>query len=278
MTVISARGAAVAYDTFGDTAAPPLVLVQGFSAQRLGWHPGFCQALADEGFHVIRYDNRDVGQSQRYPEGGYAIADFADDTVALLNELGLETVHLVGQSMGGMIGQIVATAHPSRLRSLGLLYTTASTRHFVSPDDVIAERLEIVPPTTRDEFIASYVVGESTCASPAYAQDTAWLAELGGQMWDAGVDFAGIDRQVQALLAYPDQSEADRAITVPTAIIAGDGDRLIDFHASEELHALIPGSTLTVFPGMGHELPRALWPQLTGLLAANARLGEAARG
>ncbi len=216
--VTTARGAAIAYDTFGDASAPPMVIIQGFSAQRLGWRPGFCQALADQGFHVIRFDNRDVGASQHYPAGGYAMSDLADDTVALLDGLGLDSVHLVGQSMGGMIGQMVATSHPSRVRSLGLLYTTASTRHFISAEDVIAERMQSVPPATRDEFIAAYVANEASCASPGYAQDTTWLAQLGGEMWDTGVDFTGIDRQLEALLAYPDQVEADRAIT------CADGD------------------------------------------------------
>ena len=271
MTVItSARGRAIGFDQFGDEGAPPLVMIQGFSAQRLGWRPGFCQAVADRGFHVTRFDNRDVGESQRYPGGGYTMADLADDTVELLDELGLESVHLVGQSMGGMIGQLVATAHPTRLRSLGLLYATASVRHFISADDVIAARMHATPPTTREEFAVAYVANESSCASPGYPQDTAWLAELGGQLWDAGVDPAGVERQLQALIAYPDQTEADRAIAVPTAIIAGDGDGLISFAASHELHEAIPGSTLRIFPGMGHEVPQPLWPEIADILARNA--------
>ena len=271
MTVITSERGVVGYDTFGDASAPPLVLIQGFSAQRLGWRPGFCQAVADRGYHVIRFDNRDVGESQRYPLGGYTLDDLAGDTVALMDELELSSAHLVGQSMGGMIAQLVATSHPSRVLSLGLLYSTASIRHFIAPDDVIAERMQAVPPTTRDEFIAAYVVNEASCASPGYPQDTAWLAELGGAMWDAGVDPAGIDRQLQALLAYPDQLDADRTITVPTTIVAGDGDGLISYHASQELHEIILGSTLSILPGMGHELPQPLWPQISDLLAATAR-------
>ena len=271
MTVLTSERGVVGYDTFGDASAPPLVLIQGFSAQRLGWRPGFCQAVADRGYHVIRFDNRDVGESQHFPGVAYTLDDLAGDTVALLDELELDSVHLVGQSMGGMIAQLVATASPQRVRSLGLLFSTASIRHFIAPDDVIAERMQSVPPTTRDEFIASYLHNEASCASPGYPQDTAWIAELGGQMWDAGVDPAGIDRQLQALLAYPDQVDADRAITAPTVIIAGDGDGLISYHASEELHAVIPGSTLAVLPGMGHELPEPLWATIADLLAANAR-------
>lgn len=277
MTLITTARGAVGYDTFGDVGAPPMVLIQGFSAQRLGWRPGFCEALADRGFQVIRFDNRDVGQSHHHPETGtdggrYEIVDLADDTVALLDELGLESVHLTGQSMGGMVAQLVATRHASRVRSLGLLYTAASIRHIIDADDAVA-RLQVAPPRTREEFVAAYLVSEANCASTDYPQDTAWIAELGGEMWDTGVDPSGVQRQVQALLAYPDQVEADRTIGVSTAIIAGDADRLISFHASEELHAAIPGSTLTIVPGMGHELPEPLWPRLTQLLAENAARG-----
>ena len=272
MTVIGSARGAIGYDTFGDEGAPPLLLIQGFSAQRLGWRPGFCQAVADRGFRVIRYDNRDVGQSERFPDGGYTLPDLADDTAALLDELGIESAHIVGQSMGGMIAQLLATGHRSRVRSLGLLYTAANTNHFINADEQVAAASTAVAPTTRDEFVASYVVSESNCASPGYPQDTAWLAELGGRMWDnaGGADYDGIGRQLQALLAYTDRVEDDRTITVPTVVIAGDGDGLIDHAASLEVHGAIPGSTLTIFPGMGHELPEPLWPAIADLLAANA--------
>jgi pimeloyl-ACP methyl ester carboxylesterase len=271
----TARGV-VGYDETGDPGDPPLVLIQGFSAQRIGWPPGFVGALADRGFRVLRYDNRDVGESARFPEGGYGIADLADDAAAFLDERGIGSAHIVGQSMGGMIAQLLATRHPARVRSLGLLYTAANVHHFVDAEDVIAERSETAIPTTREEFVPAYVASEARCASPAYPQDVPWLTELGGLAWDAGYDPAGIDRQLAALLAYPDQSEADRAIAVPTVIIAGDGDRLISFRASEELHAAIPGSTLHIMPGMGHEVPRPLWPELAWLLAENAALAGGA--
>ncbi|MCU1423573.1 MAG: Pimeloyl-ACP methyl ester carboxylesterase [Microbacteriaceae bacterium] len=272
MTVIRGARGAIGYDTFGDDGAPQLLLIQGFSAQRLGWRPGFCQAVADRGFRVIRHDNRDVGQSEHFPAGGYTLPDLADDTASLLDELGIESAHIVGQSMGGMIAQLLATGHPSRVRSLGLLYTAANTNHFINADEQVAAASTAVAPITREEFVASYVVSEGNCASPGYPQDTAWLAELGGRMWDnaGGADYDGIGRQLQALLAYTDRVEDDRTIAVPTVVIAGDGDGLIDHSASLEVHEAIPGSTLTIFPGMGHELPEPLWPAIADLLAANA--------
>jgi pimeloyl-ACP methyl ester carboxylesterase len=266
----TARGAAdIGFDDFGDPGAPPLVLIQGLSAQRLGWRPGFCQRLADAGFHVIRFDNRDVGQSQRYPDGGYGVSDMANDVADFLDALGLKTAHVVGQSMGGMIAQFVAEEHPERVRSLGLLYTSASTRHFIGAEAVIG-RAETAPPSTREEFIAFYPESEAVCASTAYAQDVDWLTEVAGPIWDNGFDPAGVNRQLQAILAFTDRLDEARAITAPTAILAGSSDQLIDSAASVELHELIPQSTLRIFPGMGHELPEPLWDDIVEALASNA--------
>jgi pimeloyl-ACP methyl ester carboxylesterase len=277
MTIITtARGARIGYDEFGDSSAPPLVLIQGFSAQRLGWRPGFCERLADAGFRVIRFDNRDVGQSQRYPAGGYGVTDMALDVIDLLDALGLDTVHIIGQSMGGMIAQFVVEEHPSRVRSLGLLYTAASTRHFIGADAVI-DRADAAP-ATREEFVAFYPASEAMCASTAYPQDVAWLTEVAGPIWDNGFDPDGVARQLQAVLAFTDRLDEARAIAVPTAILAGSNDRLIDSAASVELHELIAGSTLRIFPGMGHEIPEPLWNEIVDALARNARVADARTG
>jgi pimeloyl-ACP methyl ester carboxylesterase len=267
---IAPNSARIGYDEFGDPGAPPLVLIQGLSAQRLGWRPGFCERLADAGFHVLRFDNRDVGQSQRYPDGGYSLSDMALDVVGFLDALDIETAHVVGQSMGGIIAQFFAEEHPNRLRSLGLLYTAASIRHFIGADDVVG-RADAAPPTTREEFIEFYPASESICASPAYPQDVAWLTEVAGEIWDHGFDADGVGHQLQAVLAFTDRLDEARTITAPTAIIAGSNDALIDSAASVELHELIAGSTLRVFPGMGHELPEPLWDEIVDALASNAR-------
>jgi pimeloyl-ACP methyl ester carboxylesterase len=270
-TITIARGAAeLGYDEFGDQDAPPMVLIQGLSAQRLGWRPGFCQRLADAGFHVLRFDNRDVGESERYPDGGYSLSDMALDVVGFLDALGIEKAHVVGQSMGGIIAQFFAEEHPDRLRSLGLLYTAASIRHFIGADDVVG-RADAAPPTTREEFIQFYPASESICASTAYPQDVAWLTEVAGEIWDHGFDADGVGRQLQAVLAFTDRVDEARTITAPTAILAGSDDRLIDSAASVELSELIPGSTVRVFPGMGHELPEPLWDEIVEALASNAR-------
>jgi pimeloyl-ACP methyl ester carboxylesterase len=172
--------------------------------------------------------------------------------------------------MGGVVAQLLYQRHRTRVRSLGLIYTAASGRHYGNVEGAL-ERMNRPLPQTREEFAAYYAEGESLCRSTAYPQDVAWLTELGGVMWDRSWDAAGIQRQVQALLAAPDRLDIVRDIQVPTVIIAGEADALIRYAASLELHDLIAGSTLRVFPGMGHELPEPLWETIASLLAANAR-------
>ncbi|PTU30893.1 alpha/beta fold hydrolase [Stenotrophobium rhamnosiphilum] len=268
--VTTASGARIAWDAFGDVSQPPMILIQGFSAQMVGWRPGFCQQLADQGFYVIRFDNRDVGQSQRYPQGGYALSDLADDTAAFLDAMGIASAHIVGQSMGGMIAQLLVQQHPDRVRSLGLLYTAANGSHYLSRD-VIEERMARPIPQTREEYVPYYVESEGGCASSGYPQDIAWLAEVAGEIWDRGWDPEGTQRQLEALLNAPDRNQALPEIKVPTTLIAGKDDQLINSDATVEIHKLIAGSKLKIFPGMGHELPQPLWSEIAELLAINAR-------
>jgi pimeloyl-ACP methyl ester carboxylesterase len=266
----TSTGTVIAYDVTGDDAAPPIVLIQGLSAQLLGWHPDFRDSLAGAGFRVIRFDNRDVGQSQKYPQGGYTLLDMVADVADLLDGLSLDRAHIVGQSMGGMIAQLLAISRPERVASLGLLYTAADLRHAIGQESIDARRT-VSPPQSRDEYISWYVAGEAACASRDYPQDTAWLAELGGQMWDRDPLTDGAFRQLAAILETPPWADGLPGIAVPTVIAAGDSDGLIDPAASFELRRLIPRSRLSIIPGMGHELPRERWPELVELLAANAR-------
>lgn len=271
MALVRANGIEIDVEQAGPRDGPAILLIMGLGAQLVRWPPAMVDALVACGYRVIRFDNRDVGESQRHPGEHYDLTALADDTVGFLDALGLESVHLVGQSMGGMVALLLAAAHPSRVRTLGLLYTAASTRHVIGAEAVTERVGSTAPPTTREEFVPAYVRDEATCASPGYAQDTAWLAELGGLMWDRGFDPEGIERQMHAVLALGDRAEEARSLTVPTTIIAGDGDGLIDPAASEELHALIPGSVLHLFPGMGHELPVPLRPELASILATAAQ-------
>jgi pimeloyl-ACP methyl ester carboxylesterase len=273
-TTSTPHGVVIHYDTFGDPSHPTVLLIQGLGAHMLGWRAELCQQLADAGCHVIRYDNRDVGLSQRFPAGGYTVADMADDAAGLLDALGVPQAHILGQSMGGMIAQHLTVEHPEKVASLVLVYTTPSI-HYVATRDLIDNQLELPPPRNRDEAVAHYVDSQVPCASPGFPQDVAWLRELGGLMHDRGDDRDGPRRQMDALLADPDRSSRLAQIAVPTTILHGDADRLIDPSAAEALHRAIPRSTLTVHPGMGHELPGPLWKQIIEQIRTTVAAGQA---
>lgn len=266
-TVTTPSGTKVAYDVIGETGGPALLLIQGLGAQLVGWRQELCDDLAARGLMVVRFDNRDAGLSQR-AEGPYGLHDMADDAAGLLTALGIRSAHVVGQSMGGMIAQHLAARHPGMVASLVLLYTSHSAR-FLTGADVVARRLDTDEHPSRRDAVARYVADEEACASTAYPQDVEWLAHLGGLMFDRGYHPAGVARQTRAVMADPDRSTAVSRIDVPTTIIHGTADRLIAPTASEALHELIPGSVLRVFPGMGHELPRALWPRIVDLIVDN---------
>jgi pimeloyl-ACP methyl ester carboxylesterase len=256
-TTVTRSGVRLCYDTIGNPRNQPLLLIQGLGAQLLGWHHDFCSQLADAGFFVIRHDNRDAGLSQKFPAGGYTITDMARDSAELITALGLPPAHVVGQSMGGMIAQEVAIAHPATVRSLTLIYTAAHPGHILA--DAVGERMDLPRARNRAEAIELFLRNEAPCATPGYPHDEAWLRELGGLMYDRHYEPATTQRQLAAIYRSPDRRPALPGINAPTAILHGDSDNLIDPAAAKELHDLIPGSTLTIYPGMGHVLPRELW-------------------
>ena len=273
--VSTASGVRLCFDGFGDPTDEALLLIQGWGAQMLGWHPEFCQLLADQGFYVVRHDNRDIGLSDKFPAGGYSLRDMARDSAELLDALGLAPAHIVGQSMGGMIAQEITIHHPDVVRSLTLIYTAAHHDHIIL-NGPVSERQGPTASRTRDEAIAQYVVDESACASDRYPPDVAWLSQLGGQMYDRDNDLGVVERQRAAITTGPSRRPALPAIAAPTAILAGDSDRLIDPAASKELHDLVGNSTLRIYPGMGHSLPRPLWTDIVAEIRDNAKRSIAA--
>ena len=267
---VQSNGIELAYEAFGDPRDPPMVLIQGLGAQMVGWRAELCQALAARGHWVVRFDNRDVGLSTKLPGTTYTLADMADDTAGLIAALGHQSAHVVGQSLGGMVAQELVIRHPTRVRSLCLIYSAPNGLHFVRDPEVEAARSPDHPPRDRAEAIEQYVANERFCGSRDYPFDVEWIRELGGIMWDRGWYPEGIERQRAAIPEPPDRSPALRAVTVPTLLIHGDADRLINPTGSEALAEAMPAANLHIFPGMGHELPRPLWPELVDLITANA--------
>jgi len=267
--MIKKDGGVTFFDARGPLDSTPVVLIEGLGAHLHGWRDGFCQSLLDEGFRVIRFDNRDVGLSQHYPDQTYGLGDMADDVHELIEHLGAGPVHIVGQSLGGMLAQHLVTRHPHDVASMALLYTATSARHLAGSDRGVETLQAVRHASSRDEAIEVHIEQERTCASRSYSFDEAWKRELGGLMWDRCYDPDGVVRQARALFGDTMDLAGIAAVAVPTLLIHGTSDRLIAETGSIELHELIRDSELWLVDGMGHDLPRELWPEITDRILAN---------
>jgi len=279
----------LAYETFGDPSDPAVLLVMGLATQMLGWPDALCTGLAERGHHVIRFDNRDIGLSTHLSDApaadvmalmagdtssaSYRLSDMAADAVGLLDALGIESAHVVGASMGGMIAQTVAIEHPERVRTLTSIMSTTGDPSVGAPTPAAMGALLAPPPTTRDGAIEGTVAAYRVIGSPAYPFDEAELRERAGIAYDRGHDPAGVSRQLAAILASGDRTAKLRELAVPTLVIHGDRDVLVQPSGGEATAAAIPGAEHVVIEGMGHDLPAALVPELVDRIAAHAANG-----
>ncbi|GAB2969915.1 alpha/beta fold hydrolase [Nocardioides montaniterrae] len=277
----------LAYETFGSPDDPTLVLVMGLATQMIGWADEFCLQLAEQGFHVVRFDNRDIGLSTHLDAAGvpdlsplfvgrpitqapYLLADMADDTVALLDALGVDRAHVVGASMGGMIAQEIALRHPDRTASLtSIMSTPAPAIGAPRPEAMTA--LLSPPPTTEDEAAERSVAVYSVIGSPGYPLDTAGLRARGREAFRRANDPAGVARQLAAIHVSGSRVERLAELTVPTLVLHGEDDPLVQLEGGTATAAAVPGSRLVTYPGMGHDLPRDLWPAVVGEIVGHAR-------
>jgi pimeloyl-ACP methyl ester carboxylesterase len=275
------------YETFGDAGAPPLLLVMGLGSQMLLWDETFCEELAARGFRVIRFDNRDVGRSTilrdahvpsrwqlalRHPSGAaYTLESMADDAVALLDELGITAAHVVGASMGGMIAQLVAIRHPDRVLSLVSIMSTTGNRRVGRPNPRVALRMLRPAARTREAYIDDHVETYRVIGSPPPVDfEEEHKRERAGRLFDRGVHAAGAARQMAAIVNAKDRTTQLRQIRAPTTVIHGDKDPLVNVSGGRATAKAIPGAELVVLPGMGHDLPRELWPQVIDAIVRTA--------
>ncbi|MDX2939550.1 alpha/beta fold hydrolase [Streptomyces ipomoeae] len=265
--ITTAHGTRLFYDTFGDTAHPPLVLLEGLGSQMIGWREEFCALLVEQGFRVVRLDNRDAGRSDRF-DRNYALRDMAQDVAGLIDALGLGSAHIVGQSMGGMIAQELAIHWPDLVRSLTLFYT-APNPSFIK-DAAGALDNAFAGPLSRQDRVRRFLESNALCASSSYPQDTAWLRALAEESVARDPYFGDTARQMTAIQESPDRLPALRELTVPVTVITGDADLLIDPAGSAAIAEAVGTADLHVFPGMGHEINQALWPQFVRLISDTA--------
>jgi pimeloyl-ACP methyl ester carboxylesterase len=280
----TANGITIEFDTFGDEADPALLLVMGLGAQMISWPDEFCRQLAGRGFHVVRFDNRDVGLSSKVEDGpapdlgaalggdassaSYLLSDMADDAVGLLDALGIASAHVVGASMGGMIAQTIAIRHPERVRSLCSIMSTTGAADVGAPAPEAIAVLLKPPATTRDEAIANGVEASQVIGSPGFPTPVDVLAERAAAAYDRCFYPVGIARQLLAILASGDRTDALRELDVPTTVIHGTDDPLVSASGGEATAKAIPGAELLMIEGMGHDLPEALWPTVLDAVEA----------
>jgi pimeloyl-ACP methyl ester carboxylesterase len=274
----------LAYETFGDAGDPPVLLVMGLATQMIGWPDDFCAGLAARGHFVVRFDNRDIGLSTHLHSAGaadvlavlagdtssvpYALADLADDTVGLLDALGLDAVHVVGASMGGMIAQLVALRHPERVRSLTSIMSTTGDPTVGGPSEAALAVLLAPPAGDREGAVRRVVDTYRVIGSPGFEFDESSVRDRAGLSFDRAYDPAGVARQLGAVLTTPDRTRDLEAVSVPTLVIHGSADTLVNVSGGRATAAAVPGAELLVVEGMGHDLPREVWPEITDRVCA----------
>jgi pimeloyl-ACP methyl ester carboxylesterase len=273
------------YETFGDPADPAMLLVMGLATQMVGWHEDFCEALAGRGFHVIRFDNRDIGRSQRMDgpvptarqillrdkrAAGYTLEDMAADSFGLMDHLGIERAHLVGVSMGGMIAQTMAARRPERVLSLVSWMSNTGAWWSGQPSPRLYPVLLASPPRDRDGYVEHAVWVFSRIGSPGFERDDEDLRRLARLSYERGVNPAGSLRQLAAIVASGDRTPLLRTIKAPTLVIHGTKDKLVPLSGGRATARAIPRARLVTIEGMGHDLPRPVWPRVLDAIEENA--------
>jgi pimeloyl-ACP methyl ester carboxylesterase len=295
--VETSSGIVIEYDTFGDPTDPAILLIMGFGTQLLGWDAGLCRQLAEHGRYVIRYDNRDCGLSTKHHDtpvnlvdlisavtsgdvdralamAPYSLRDMASDGVALLQGLGVDRAHVVGSSMGGMIGQRMAIDFPDWVVSLTSMMSSTGEPEYGQSTPEAQQVLFSPRPADRDGYIAA-AERELVWASRRYG-DPAALRALAAASYDRSYYPAGVPRQLAAMILDGSRADALRTLEVPTLVIHGQDDTLIDPSGGRRTAELVPDARLLLVEDMGHDRPRALWSRLVDAIHEHTEGGTRA--
>lgn len=289
----TANGIEIEYDEHGDARDPVVLLIMGLSAQMTMWREEFVDELASRGFRVIRFDNRDIGLSTWLDEAGtpdvaaamatgqlppavYSIEDMADDAAGLLDALAIDRAHIVGASMGGMIAQAFAIRHPERTITLCSIMSTTGNPEVGQADAALVGQLFMAPaPTTPEEAEEAALLGTKLIGSPGYPADEAKVRAYGRAAFERSNHPAGVVRQMLAVVHQADRTEALGRLSCPTLVIHGEADPLVTPSGGKATAAAIPGAELWMQPGVGHDIPPALYAETAERIAANCAKAEA---
>lgn len=282
MPRLTSNGIEIEYDTFGDPSGEPLLLIMGLGSQMVLWHEDYCAEFADRGHYVVRFDNRDIGKSTYLSHLGqpdltqvitavlsggelqppYRLEDMADDTVGVLDALGIERAHVFGVSMGGMIAQTVALRAPQRVKSLTSMMSSTGDRDLPPPKAEALTALMQPPATDKEGAIQRGINVFRAIGSPAYPMDEAFMRERGELQFERGYNPDGMLRQLCAILAQEGRRERLRRLDLPALVIHGVDDPLVPVECGQATAEAIPGAELLLLDGMGHDQPRELWPTI----------------
>lgn len=290
-TSANANGISIRYDTFGNPADKPILLIMGLSWQMIMWDEEFCRELASRGFFVIRFDNRDIGRSTILREAGipnimelitdiaagkqvkvpYLLTDMANDAFGLLDHLKIESANVVGVSMGGMIAQTMALERPERVRSLTSIMSTTGDKTLPPPTPEALQLLMTPPPTDEKGFIDAFVERWGILNGGTFAVDEKRVRGYGQKAFDRGLSPDGVARQIAAVEASGNRKEALAGLKVPLQVIHGSADPLLPVECGSATAKAVPGSKLKIIEGMGHALPADVWPAIIETIAEHAK-------
>jgi pimeloyl-ACP methyl ester carboxylesterase len=282
-------GMRLCYRTHGDPAHPTVLLVHGLGMQLIAWPELIVDGLVERGFHVVRFDNRDIGRSSQgrapaprtfslatrrgWHPSQYSLDDMAADTAGLVDALELGPVHAVGVSMGGMIAQTLTARYPQHVASLTSVMSMTGAPRSGRPAPSTWLRMASPPAKTREAAVQSFTSLTRHIGSRGFAVDASAIAELAGAQWDRGHarPHEGVTRQLAAIMKSGDRSGALRGITAPTLVIHGDRDPMVHTSGGRATAATIPGARLEIIAGMGHDLPEGACPKVLDLIASHAQ-------
>lgn len=265
------------FETFGDPKDLTLLLVNGLGSQCTNYHEDWCRMFAAEGVQVVRYDNRDVGLSSSF-EGAplnahgaaYTLSDMAADGMAVLDALGVAAAHVMGLSIGGMIVQQMSIEYPERVLTMTSVMSTTGEDEYRKSSRRALELLLEPPAMDRDGFIQQWVDGLHEWGTPEFADEARWRADA-ARSFDRGGTIGGGARQNTAVMDSGSRADGLRALKVPTLVIHGDNDTIIDVIGGRRTAELIPGARFELIEGMGHDYPPQLWSRWVALVVGHIR-------
>jgi len=264
------------YETFGDRSNPALLMVNGLGSQSINYKDEWCNKFAAAGLYAIRFDNRDVGLSTHFTDAptnedgaAYTVSDMANDCIAVLDAEGIDKAHMMGLSMGGMIVQTVAIEHPERVVSMTSVMSRTGDPGVGEGTESAVALLLSPPATDRESYVEGHIAGLREWGSPEFADEARWRADAEAA-FDRCFDPRGTLRQMLAVRSSGSRGDKLRHVQIPTLVIHGDKDTLIQPDGGRQTADVIPGARFELIEGMGHDYPPQLWDRWVALVADHA--------